>query len=464
MKKIYLILLFLSLMRFALLPAQTISHVNESGNLIVEGEAFLPLGFYSEYIFVPNYPSLIPDMVAGGFNTLVTATHVIDTATYQNFLASCNSAGLKNIIVLPHFSDEPIRFHNYIEALKPNPSVIMWNLLYNADDYDLEFLQMQKQQLLERDQSRVVTADFNRIEPPFQYMLDVLETSCISQSPWAYPWNPPVDLETVTYRYRFHALKAKEKGVFPMIIPQAFNWEENNWPSPEHLDCQTYLGYITGNKGVLFYTFPDAETGTTINISHPELYAAASNIAIEILQSEWKEVILHGEYSYHNIFKYKHYATWRYNNSLYLIAANASHDQTYSYEIPLPADVIGEAENFFDHRPNSLNIQNGMLTGDLEPYQIAIYKMEMQPTGINILPSQLQIQAAPNPTNGIFSLTGTKGIVHCKIYNAMGQCVFQKSGNLENEPLNIGCLNRGVYYIEVEGLNKSYQTLKIVKK
>ncbi len=435
MSKKNLIILVILLMQCANLSAQTISYVNSYGNLIVEEEAFLPLGFYSEYIYVPNYPTLIPDMVDGGFNTLVTETYAIDTASYQVFLQSCKSAGLKNIIVLPKFAEDSAQFNNYVHALSPNSSVIMWNLLYNADYYELELLQQQKQQLLELDQSRVVTADFNQIVPPFQYMLDFLETSCISQSPWGYPWGP-ADLETVCYRYRFHALKAKENGVFPLIVPQVFNWEDNSWPSPEHLDCQTYLGYITGNKGVLFYTFPDYDSGTFINNTHPGLYDAASNIAAEILQSEWKEVILHGDFNYHNIYKYKHYATWRYNNSLYLIAVNASHDNTYSYEIPLPEDVVGEAVNYFVHRPNSLSIQNGMLTGDLEPYQVAIYKMETQVTDIKQAPSPLQMQAYPNPTSGNILLTGTKGIVHCKIYNSMGQCVFQKTGIPENGPLN----------------------------
>ena len=459
------ILLIVYLIPFAeLLPAQTVSYVNESGNLIVDGEAFLPLGFYSEYIYLPNYPNLISDMVEGGFNTLVTETYGVDTGSYRSFLNDCNSNALKNIIVLPQYNNDSAWFNTYVETLRHYPSLIAWNLMFNADTYTLSELEQQKQQLLKLDSSRVVTADFNQVVPPFQYMLDKLETSCFSQSPWGYPWGPTPDLEMVAWRYRFHAATAKEKGVFPMIIPQVFAWQETGaWPPPAHLDCQTYLGYVTGNKGVLFYAFPD--DNSTINLTQPDLYAAATNIACEILQSEWKEVIMHGEHSYYNLYQWKHYATWRYDSALYLIAVNASAEHIYNFEIPLPGDVTGEAINFFDHRPNSLSIQNGMLTGPLAPYQVAIYKMETLATGVNTPPAQIKLRAYPNPTTGVLNLSGIKGSVQCEIYNNVGQCVLQKSGNPETDPLDISILPQGVYYLKVPGADKnSYLPVKVIKQ
>lgn len=464
MKNIKLLLAICLLPLAVVLPAQTVSYVNPSGNLMVDGEAFLPLGFYAEYIYLPNYPMLIPDMVEGGFNTLVTETYGVDTGTYRTFLNDCNAAELKNIIVLPKYSDDSSRFNTYAEALRHYPSVIAWNLLFNADEYPLSEIELQKQQLLKLDSSRVATADFNQVVPPFQYMLDLLETSCFSQAPWGYPWGPTPDLEMVAWGYRFHAATAREKGVFPMVIPQVFAWDETQqWPSPAHLDCQTYLGYVTGNKGVLFYAFPDVNT--TVNHSHPDLYAAAANVADEVLHSEWKNVILHGEHSYHNIYQYKHYATWRYDSALFLIAINASADYILNFEIPLPGDVTGEAINFFDHRPNSLSIQNGMLTGPLAPYQVAIYKMEILATGINTPPAQIKLRAYPNPTTGVLNLSGIKGSVQCEIYNNVGQCVLQKSGNPETEPLDISILPQGVYYLKVLDADKnSYSPVKIIKK
>lgn len=465
MKQFSVFLFLLMFLYCASLPAQSISHVNESGNLIVEDEAFLPLGFYAEYIHLPSYPSLIQDMVDGGFNTLVTETYAIDTNVYKTFLNNCYSQSLKNIVVLPKYTEDPIRFTNYVNALKPYPSLISWNLLFNANYFELELIELQKQQLQNLDESRVTTADFELITPPFQYMLDHIETSCFSQSPWGYPWGtPPPDLDLAAYRFRFHALEAASKGIFPMIVAQTFNWEGNDWPSPEHLDCQTYLGYVTGNKGVLFYAFPDPDNNSTINISQPELYAATTNIAGEILQSEWKDVILHGEHDYHNIYQYKHYATWRYNNAFYVIAINASGDNSFNFEIPIPEDVTGEAINFFEARPNSLSRENDMLTGDLAPYQVAIYKIEsLAPTAIISLESKTKLRLYPNPTTGHVKLSAAEPITHYEVFNTQGNRVFFGNNSLENTTVDLGFLPPGLYYIKAQSQNNtSYSAAKII--
>jgi len=462
MKKIFLILLVLISITNA--QAQTHSSVNDAGNLIVEEEVFLPVGFYCEYMYFPAYPDLVQQMHDGGFNTIVSETAVPDTSSYKVFLDECENLGLKNIIVLPLHSQDPSRFNNYINALKPYPSIIAWNLLYNASYHEIPDIAAQKQKLLELDSSRVSTAEFERIHPPFQYMLNHLETSIFYQGPWGYPWGITPDLDLVAYRYRFHAKTADTNGLFPMVIAQTHTWESNSFPPPAHLDCQSYLGFITGNKGVLFYAFTDGENNTTINISQPELYAAATNVATEILQSELKEVILHGEHQYYNINQYRHYATWRYNDAFYMIAANASPDNNYDYEIPLPDDVNGEAINIFDYRPNSLTVQNGLLTGELAPYQVAIYKINESPKAITSRETNSKVRAYPNPTHGEIYITGTGETLNCKIYNATGICVATLSGISGNAPINIQHLPDGMYFIYLHGNDlTTYPPIKIIK-
>ncbi|MEO1450354.1 MAG: T9SS type A sorting domain-containing protein, partial [Bacteroidota bacterium] len=88
------------------------------------------------------------------------------------------------------------------------------------------------------------------------------------------------------------------------------------------------------------------------------------------------DAILFGEYTYHNIDYYRYYATWEYNDYLYLIAVNANDQLTYAYNIELPDVVVGSGENMFSYRPDSLQVVNGQLVGQLEPYQVAIYKFE----------------------------------------------------------------------------------------
>jgi hypothetical protein len=460
MKKICLILLVLIGVTNA--QAQTVSYVNQAGNLIVEEQAFLPVGFYCEYMYFPAYPDLAQQMYDGGFNTIVSETAVPDTTSYKVFLNECEMLGIKNIIVLPRHSQDSLRFKNYVEVLKPYPSLIAWTLLFNANYHEISELKLQKQKLLKLDSSRVSIADFDRIHPPFQYMLNYLEATLFYQGPWGYPWGITPDLDLVAYRYRFHAKTTDTNGLFPMVIAQTHTWEDYSFPPPAHLDCQSYLGFITGNKGVLFYDFTDEST--TINISQPELYAAATNVATEILQSELKQVILHGQHQYQNINQYRHYATWRYNNAFYVIALNASPYNSYYYDIPLPEDVNDEAINFFNYRPDSLSVQNGLLSGDLAPYQVAIYKIEELPKGITNRETAAKIRVYPNPASGEIFITGTDPTLNCKIYNATGVCVAALSGISGDAPVNIRHLPDGMYFIHLYGNDKNtYQPIKIIK-
>ena len=442
---------------------QMVSYVNDDGNLLVDEEVFLPVGFYCEYMNFYTWPDLAQDIADGGFNTIVTETYVPDIGSYEMFLNQCNGLNLKNIIVLPQYLNDPSRFDAYVNALKIFPSLIGYNLLFNANYAELAVMEQQKQRLQQLDTTRVSMADFELITPPFQYMIQHLESSIFYQGPWGYPWGTP-DLDMVAYRYRFHKKTTAHQVVFPMIIAQTHNWENNSYPSPAHLDCQSYLGFIAGNKGILFYAFLDSDNYSTINITQPELYQAACDIATELLQSELKEVILHGEHQYFNIGQYRHYATWRYNNNLFVMAANASADNSFAYDIPLPDDVIGEPVNLFDYRPDSLALINNHLTGNLSPYQVAIYKMDLNTGFAEKQATEATITAIPNPTKESFAISGVENKFSCRVYNAQGRLVMSFTEIMPGEPINLEALPDGIYLLSISAkADKQNQTIKIIK-
>lgn len=442
---------------------QLVSYVNDDGNLVVDREAFLPVGFYCEYMNFYTWPALAQDIADGGFNTIVTETYVPDIISYEMFLNQCNGLKLKNIIVLPQYLNDPSRFDDYVNALKIFPSLIGYNLLFNANYAELAVMEQQKQQLQQLDTTRICMADFELITPPFQYMIQHLESSIFYQGPWGYPWGTP-DLDMVAYRYRFHKKTTAHQVVFPMIIAQTHTWENNSYPSADHLDCQSYLGFIAGNKGILFYAFLDSDNYSTINITQPELYQAACDIAAEILQSELKEVILHGEHQYFNIGQYRHYATWRYNNNLYVMAANASADISFAYNIPLPDDVIGEPVNLFDYRPDSLSLINNHLTGSLSPYQVAIYKMDINTGFAQKQATKATITAIPNPTKGRFSISGVENKFSYRVFNPHGRLVMALTEVMPGESINLEALPDGIYLLSISAkAGKQIQTIKIIK-
>lgn len=376
--------LFWLLIGFALSAAtQTISYVDDDLNLIVYDEAFLAFGFYCEAIPFDEYPDLAEQIASGGFNFLFAESYLKSPeelaeylANYETFLQKCEAQQVRVVNGLLWQSVTPELFDLYINTFRQHAALVAWNLMDDANYMEISEVENQKNHLMALDQSRVTTTSFADIEPPVPYMLPFTDVALMQSYPWGLQGEGH-NLDRSNFYFRNLVLDCNEKHIFPMATPQTYNWDNQTYPSAAHIDCQTYLAFVTGMKGILYYTFKDYDNNSTIDVTQPEVFGAASNVANEILQSEWKDVILHGLHEYHNIYQFKYYATWRYNSAFYLIAVNADAENNQQYEIPLPDDVAGEAVNFFPNRPDSLSVENHRLSGELAPYQVAIYKMEI---------------------------------------------------------------------------------------
>lgn len=461
---------FLSLLTSISMKAQTVSRVDENTNLLVYEENFLPFGMYCEALAFNENPNLAEQIAAGGFNYIYAESymkppHELEAylSDYSDFLNDCETQNINVVNGLLWYIVNDELFTTYINALKPHLALICWNLMDDANGQGIDIVAQQKEELMALDSSRVTSISFYSNEPDAAYMLPLTEVGYMQSYPWQLDGDN-YDLSHSDFLFRNHVLACQDEHVVPIATPQTYAWDLETYPSPEHVDCQTYLAFITGMKGVLYYTFKDYGNNSTIDVSQPQVFEAASRVANEILQTEWQEVILHGEHQYTNMGQYRYYATWRYNNALYLIAVNASHHNTYSYEIPLPEEVTGEPIHFFDYRPNSLSLQNGMLSGDLQPYQVAIYKMETVSGIPNDGGDITEIHSFPNPAENTFYLSGIQPPYQIQIYNTLGTCVAEEHIYNDNGEITVGQLTNGVYFMEVlkEG-GKKYHSVKIIK-
>ena len=166
----------------------------------------------------------------------------------------------------------------------------------------------------------------------------------------------------------------------------------------------------------------------------------------------------------YNLGQYKYYATWRYNGSFYLIAVNASHDNSYNYEIPLPENTIGDPINFFPDRPDSLVLESGILTGELGPYQVAVYKMDTR-IAVNDEIFVDRLCLLPNPAENSLRILGLSKTSRLEIFDLMGRKIISEIID-PNHALDLGDLGSGIYLVKVTSYDnpKSHQILRLIKK
>ena len=452
------------------LHAQAISRIDENGQLLVYEQDFLPFGFYCEAIDFAENPNLAQQVASGGFNYIYAESYMKPPdqweaylSQYVDFLNDCETHDVKVVNGLLWYWGNGEIFTTYVNALKDSPALICWNLMDDANGQGIEIVAQQKEEIIALDSSRVTSISFYSNEPDAAYMIPLTELAYMQSYPWQLDGDR-FDLSHTDFLFRNHVLACHNENVVPIATPQTYNWDNETYPSAAHVDCQTYLAFVTGMKGVLYYTFKDYDNNSTIDVTQPAVFEAAANVANEILQSEWKDVILNGEHQYYNINQFRYYATWRYNDAVYLIAVNASVDDTYFYEMPVPEDVTGEAINFFYYRPDNLSIQNGILTGELAPYQVAVYKMETT-TGIHNYDARTNVRAFPNPVENSFHLSGISAPCQVDIFNVQGSLVTTRQISNQAEEIDISGLKSGVYFVKVIS-DDIYQinSLKIIKR
>lgn len=82
-------------------------------------------------------------------------------------------------------------------------------------------------------------------------------------------------------------------------------------------------------------------------------------------------------------------------------------------------------------------------------------------TGITSYENQTQINVYPNPNKGQFTIENTNTLNTVKIYNLLGNCVYEKN-KIEGYSLKINGLATGVYFLQINSSENIVQTKKII--
>jgi hypothetical protein len=152
----------------------------------------------------------------------------------------------------------------------------------------------------------------------------------------------------------------------------------------------------------------------------------------------------------HTSYDIKWFWTWGPNGGLentpYSISLNTNNSTSISITVP-PTGTVGPIT----------------YPGD---WALKISKQGTKPTGINEI-QQGKIIASPNPSNGVFSLTGTNGALHEKaivrLYDVRGRLLMDKIvQDLEGYQLDLGENLSGIYILKVT-IGQEESILRLVK-
>lgn len=414
--------------------------------IYVDEVPFLPIGFYAEGLPFSDYPGIPALLADAGFNFIFTESTVEEPQPYDRFLRQCDSLGLKNIVGTPYaFVGGEEEFGLYVTRYADYPSVIAWNILDDANAFDEPTIALQRELLNDYDRSRLTSGSWYATGP-LERMLPYVELAAMQGYPWENDGN---DLAASHVVYRAMTDTARLVGTYSLGTPQAYNWPGETYPPAAHLDVQSYQALATGNRGLLFYTLKDYDVTSTIDVTQPEIFATASKVAGEVLNSELHDVVLFGDFEATWINFYRNYGHWDYGDAHYYVVVNTSATETFAYDIALPTDAGDAAENLFPDRPDSLRVENGRLVGQLAPYQPAIYRVAKRTNATESPGEPTAAGVYPNPSPGRFRFSDVGLSGACTVYDAAGKPV-RELRLLAGRPVDLGGLPAGTYAVRVK--------------
>lgn len=393
--------LFLAGAQFFLAPLQSFaqSSLRTDGTMLVEGKAFFPIGYYSQW----NYTNAqrmyqIRTLGAGGFNTYYGEANNTSLSDYGLFLDEAYRQ--KVMVVTKHFgvlgSTTNMDLVNYF---KEKPAVLGWNIADDANNVDAAtVLDYHK---------RVKAADPNHISYISGYDKDGIEnfmnaTDFVGMQSYPLPqgccnWHDSTPYPAPYLASTFWYMKwTIDKGVpFNRTVIgnlQTFKWDNGRWPTGKEVDNMSYQAIVAGVKGIAYYTFEDGSS--TIATTRPDVWNATKNVASEL--KLLAPILLNGQRTttVEDAQKAVYSAQWKYNGSVYVIVVNTS-NSTKQVSVELPTGTDGTIQSVFASRPSSMKLSNNTLLGDIDPLDVHVYVL-----GRNTLPP-FQAEAEKLPVEGV---------------------------------------------------------------
>ncbi len=164
--------------------SQTISSIDNNGNLVINNNVVLPIGFYCEGMAFDQFEDIPARIDSGGFNILYTESGVGDIEDYPTFLQDCETRDLNNIIGLPYSFLDPEDFNFYVNSLLSYPSIALWNILDDANNFTVSDIETQKNNLQALDSTRLLMASWYTDDEPFPSMLPYVDLAGMQAYPW----------------------------------------------------------------------------------------------------------------------------------------------------------------------------------------------------------------------------------------------------------------------------------------
>jgi hypothetical protein len=372
----------------------------------VGGQPFFPFGYY---FIGPNYRTAderlaqhlraLRAMAAAGFNLMYARAHPTDLRRYGILLDEAWQRGISLLTTSASVPYTPTaqEMLTLVTAFQDKPAVLGWAI---ADDAGLHTSSPAA--------VRHVDAAVKAVDPHhltylsavgelnvarFASAADLLGCQAFYVHDDRKNWADPLQYIAPAYVRAGAAAAAYHRPIIANL--QTFSWKGERglgtdpharWPTAAEVYSMTYQALLAGVRGIIYYAYQDFHTDVR---AHPDVWQATVALVPEIMRL--RAVILDGvRLAVTTDGGHVQMGGWIYRGYAYVVVLNTSHTRTVQASVALPEGMTGPAVPLFPSRSMGLVYRAGRLTGLIEPSDVHIYVLRVQPSAT--------ATAAPSPT------------------------------------------------------------------
>jgi hypothetical protein len=385
----------------------TVSYIS-NGNIIHNQKAIFPIGYWMEYNPIAEKEKALEVLGAAGFDMI---TYGVQLSDKQRMIALFDKAKSYNMRVMYGLygsgnvlgTGQPSPTEDWVLKddgipIRNNTALISY---YHTDDvnrFNPADLVAKNNLVKNIDPTRLtaISASFANIQFP---LADYMDGSDMPADQ-IYPITNSFLHNAYTGARRI-VVAANAKGKSPAIYSQTHNLADfgigtnQRMPTPRELDVMTYLNVAAGIKSLWFYTY--GASGKTaaggLDQYSPAIWQKSIQIKNELRR--WEKVFLFGKHFAEtditagsaNFTSYQGH--WIYGDKVYVIVSNSWQndirgDRSKFISINLPEGTSGPITPFSNQRNQTLTIQNNILSGNIDYYDVQLYELTYKkPTVIN---------------------------------------------------------------------------------
>lgn len=350
----------------------TTTTLRADGVMLVNGEPFFPFGFYYDGYNIPKATRLndLAIMGGGGFNAIATNIDNEDGPLFAS------AAGL-SMGVFMEFNDPNDTILQQVDRWRNNPALYVWQI---ADDVDNgrktpASVRAQHDAIRAVDPDHLTYASGGHVTPGaghewignFMGVSDLLAMQ-------SYPIPGEQLSATNSTLRKFYEAAPANKAL--LANTQAFRWEGERAPTPLEARNMTYLAYINGMKGIMFYSFRTDYFNLPENLPLWNQFKALAqeNAIIRpwLLNGAMTRQVDTGPQRYKVFCSY-----WQYQGKLYIMFANTTNNNLKT-EVTLPEGTVGPATPLFAGTPSGMSFTNATrkLSGTVQKQAVHVYQLD----------------------------------------------------------------------------------------